>query len=30
VWLPHDAPDLLDRALDLVAAGPVPTATLVP
>ncbi len=30
VWLPHDAPDLLDRALDLVAAGPLPTATLVP
>ncbi|WP_295699252.1 tRNA (adenosine(37)-N6)-dimethylallyltransferase MiaA [Lapillicoccus sp.] len=30
VWLPHDAPDLLDRALDLVAAGPLPPATLVP
>ena len=29
VWLPHDAPDLVDRALDLVAAGPHATATLV-
>ncbi len=29
-WLPHDAPDLADLALDLIAAGPSPTATLVP
>ncbi|MEP6800244.1 MAG: tRNA (adenosine(37)-N6)-dimethylallyltransferase MiaA [Lapillicoccus sp.] len=29
-WLPHDAPDLLDRALGLVAAGAAPTETLSP